>query len=611
MKRRHNMQFGAEYCDDGSVRFRLWAPAARQVELCLAASNSAARLSLERCDNGWFELVTDAAKPGTQYRFRIDGGKEVPDPASRFQPEDVHGPSEVINPATFDWKDDSWRGRRWEEAVIYELHVGAFTPAGTFSAVGERLDYLADLGITAIELMPVADFPGQRNWGYDGVFPFAPDSTYGRPEDLKQLVRSAHDHGVMVLLDVVYNHFGPEGNYLNSYAPQFFTDRHKTPWGNAINFDGFESRTVRDFFINNALYWLTEYQVDGLRLDAVHAIIDDSTPHILTELADAVRSSVEPDRHVHLILENDRNQARFLQRTRGCQTRAYSAQWNDDIHHALHVLITGERDGYYSDYSERPLDQLGRCLVEGFAYQGEGSPSRNGQARGERTAGLPPSAFVSFLQNHDQIGNRAFGERVATIADPRAVRAAMAILLLAPFPPLLFMGEEFGAKTPFLFFCDFEKGLAEAVAAGRRNEFARFIRFNDPVARAGIPDPNAATTFEMSRLDWDDLAQPHHRDWLRFYRHLLKLRCRYIASRLANACAIEAHYEVHGDRGLTAHWNFPDGSKLDLLANLGSVSLTGLAPPTIQMIYASEEASETALKRGTLPAWSVAWFLES
>jgi malto-oligosyltrehalose trehalohydrolase len=415
----------------------------------------------------------------------------------------------------------------------------------------------------------------------------------------------------MVLLDVVYNHFGPEGNYLNSYAPQFFTDRHKTPWGNAINFDGFESRTVRDFFINNALYWLTEYQVDGLRLDAVHAIIDDSTPHILTELADEVRSSVEPDRHVHLILENDHNQARYLQRTRRCQTRAYSAQWNDDIHHALHVLITGERDGYYSDYSERPLDQLGRCLVEGFAYQGECSPYRNGQARGERTAGLPPSAFVSFLQNHDQIGNRAFGERVATIADPRAVRAAMAILLLVPSPPLLFMGEEFGAKTPFLFFCDFEKGLAEAVAAGRRNEFARFTRFNDPAARAGIPDPNAATTFEMSRLDWDDLAQPHHRDWLRFYRQLLKLRCQYIASRLANACAIEAHYEVHGDRGLTAHWDFPDGSKLDLLANLGSALLTGLAPPTTQMIYASEEASQTALKRGTLPAWSVAWFLES
>jgi maltooligosyltrehalose trehalohydrolase len=459
--------------------------------------------------------------------------------------------------------------------------------------------------------MPVADFPGQRNWGYDGVFPFAPDSTYGRPEDLKTLIQTAHDHGVMVLLDVVYNHFGPEGNYLNSYAPQFFTDRHKTPWGNAINFDGPESRVVRDFFIHNALYWLSEYQVDGLRLDAVHAIIDDSTPHILMELADAVRSSFEPDRHVHLILENDHNQARYLQRTKRCQIQAYSAQWNDDIHHTLHVLIAGEQDGYYSDYSERPLHQLGRCLVEGFAYQGECSPYRNGQARGERAAGLPPSAFVSFLQNHDQIGNRAFGDRVTTIADPLAVRAAMAILLIAPSPPLLFMGEEFGARTPFLFFCDFEKGLAEAVAAGRRNEFARFTRFNDPATRAGIPDPNAATTFEASRLDWDDLAQPHHRDWLSFYRQLLQLRCEHIVSRLVDECAIEAHYEVHGDRGLNAQWGFPDGSKLNLLANLGSASLTGLAVPTSPMIYASEEASGAALKRGTLPPWSVAWFLKS
>ena len=611
MKRRHNMPFGAEHREDGSVRFRLWAPAARQVQLCLAASNDVTRLPLERCDHGWFELVTDAAKPGMRYRFRIDGGQEIPDAASRFQPEDVHGPSEVIDPTTFEWKGDTWRGRRWEEAVIYELHVGAFTTAGTFSAVGERLDYLEDLGITAIELMPVADFPGQRNWGYDGVFPFAPDSTYGRPEDLKALVQSAHDRGLMVLLDVVYNHFGPEGNYLNSYAPQFFTDRHKTPWGNAINFDGTESQVVRDFFIQNALYWLIEYQFDGLRLDAVHAIIDDSTPHFLRELADAVRSSVESDRYVHLILENDLNQACYLQRTKRCEIQGYNAQWNDDIHHALHVLITGERDGYYSDYSERPLDQLGRCLVEGFAYQGEQSLFRNRQARGERTAGLPPSAFVSFLQNHDQIGNRAFGERIATIADPQAVRVAMAILLLAPSPPLLFMGEEFGAETPFLFFCDFEKGLAEAVAAGRRNEFARFARFNDPAARAGIPDPNAATTFEASRLDWDDLAQPRHRDWLRFYRRLLKLRCQHIVRHISDACAIKAFYEVHGDHGLIAHWDFPDGSKLALLANLSSASLTGFAVPASQVIYTSEGVNTDALRQGTLPAWSVAWFLES
>jgi len=610
MKRRHDMPFGAQYRDDGSVRFRLWAPAAHQVELCLADGNNSTRLPLGRGNEGWFELVTDAAGPGTHYYFRIDDGREVPDPASRFQPRDVHGPSEVIDPGAFDWQDDGWNGRRWEEAVIYELHVGAFAPSGTFSAVRERLDYLADLGITALELMPVADFPGKRNWGYDGVLPFAPDSTYGRPEDLKQLVQSAHDRGMMVLLDVVYNHFGPEGNYLNLYAPQFFTDRHHTPWGNGINFDGPESRVVRDFFIHNALYWLTEYHFDGLRLDAVDAIVDNSRPDILTELADAVRSSTAPDRQVHLILENDRNQARYLQRTERCRPQTYTAQWNDDIHHALHVLITGERDGYYSDYSERPLENLGRCLVAGFAYQGEASFYRNGETRGESTAGLPPTAFISFLQNHDQIGNRAFGERITEIAEFPAVRAAVAILLLAPSPPLLFMGEEFGAETPFLFFCDFEKDLAAAVTAGRRKEFARFAKFNDPMERERIPDPSAATTFEASRLTWNVIQQSQHRDWLRFYRQLLKLRCQHIAPRLSSACAVKAGYEVHGDRGLSVHWAFSDGSKLTLLANLGVHSISGIASPTGQVIYASEEGSADAMKRGAMPPWSVVWFLE-
>jgi maltooligosyltrehalose trehalohydrolase len=614
MNRRHNMPFGAEcreakYREDGSVRFRLWAPAARRVDLCLVSANTPTQLALNRSDDGWFELVTSEAKPGSQYFFRIDGAQQVPDPASRFQPEDVHGPSEVIDPAAFDWKDNNWRGRPWEEAVIYELHVGTFTPSGTFSSICELLDYLADLGVTALELMPVSDFPGQRNWGYDGVYPFAPDSVYGRPEDLKELVQSAHSRGIMVLLDVVYNHFGPEGNYLNSYAPQFFTDRHHTPWGSAINFDGAESRTVRDFFIHNALYWLTEYHLDGLRLDAVHAVIDDSTPHILTELADAVRNTVDPDRHVHLILENDNNQSRYLRRDSTCQPKTYTAQWNDDIHHALHVLITGERDGYYVDYSNRPLDLLGRCLVRGFAYQGEVSLHRNGQTRGEPTTGLPPAAFISFLQNHDQIGNRSFGERIATIADPRALRAAAAILLLAPFPPMLFMGEEFGSKTPFLFFCDFEKSLAEAVTAGRRNEFARFAPFNDPSARAEIPDPSAATTFEASRLDWGVIAQPDHREWLRFYRQLLKLRCQHIVSHLYTGCVFDADYEILGDTGLAAHWEFADRSKLSLLANLGTTSLSELAHPSGQIIYANEETL-AALKERTLPAWSVVWSLK-
>lgn len=611
MKRRHDMPFGAECRDDGSVRFRLWAPAARRVELRLSGAHRATRLPLQQRDEGWFELTTEAARPGMLYRFQIDDAQEVPDPASRFQPQDVHGPSEIIDPEAFDWQDRDWLGRPWKEAVIYELHVGAFTPSGQFSSVRGRLDYLADLGVTAIELMPVSDFPGRRNWGYDGVFPFAPDSAYGRPEDLKRLVQSAHEHGIMVVLDVVYNHFGPEGNYLNSYAPQFFTDRHRTPWGKAINFDGPESRAVRDFVVHNALYWLTEYHLDGLRLDAVHAILDDSTPHILAELADAVRKSVGPERHVHLILENEFNQVRYLQRTKRCTTKSYNAQWNDDIHHALHVLITSEKDGYYSDYSDRPVDRLGRCLSEGFAYQGDVSLYRNGEARGDRTTGLPPGAFVSFLQNHDQVGNRAFGERITTIADARAVKAAVAILVLAPSPPLLFMGEEFGVQTPFLFFCDFEKSLAPAVAAGRRNEFARFARFNDPAAREGIPDPNAATTFKASKLDWHDLAQTRHQEWSNFYRRLLKLRSQYVISRFSEACALNADYGLHGDRGLTARWEISGGAKLTLLANLGPAAISGLTAPNGQMIFATAGVSDAALNQGTLPAWSVAWFLES
>jgi 1,4-alpha-glucan branching enzyme/maltooligosyltrehalose trehalohydrolase len=369
------MPFGAE-CLDVGVRFRLWAPAARGVELCLG-SDSSKKIPLESLAQGCFELITQAAGPGTQYRFRINGAQEVPDPASRFQPNDVHGPSEVIDPGAFDWQDGDWHGRPWEEAVIYELHVGAFTQAGKFSSVRERLDHLAETGVTALELMPVADFPGKRNWGYDGVFTFAPDSVYGRPEDLKELVQAAHQRGIMVLLDVVYNHFGPEGNYLGVYAPQFFTSRHHTPWGNAINFDGAESRAVRDFFIHNALYWLNEFHFDGLRLDAVHAIIDDSKPDILTELADTVRQAIDPGRHVHLILEHEFNHSRYLRRGERCQTQGYTAQWNDDIHHALHVLITGEKDGYYTDYGQSPLHLLGRCLAEGFAFQGEPSLFRN------------------------------------------------------------------------------------------------------------------------------------------------------------------------------------------------------------------------------------------
>jgi malto-oligosyltrehalose trehalohydrolase len=409
MKRRHEMPFGAALRDDGTTCFRLWAPAAARVDLALATTRAHAALPLAALDGGWFEAIAPDAPHGSRYAFRIDGERTVPDPASRSNPDDVHAPSMVVDPLAFDWQDAGWRGRPWHEAVLYELHVGTFTREGTFAAAIGRLDYLAGLGITAIELMPLADFPGTRNWGYDGVLPFAPDATYGPPETLKALVQAAHARGLMVLLDVVYNHFGPEGNYLHLYAPQFFNPTHRTPWGAAINFDGPGSRTVRDFFVHNALFWLEEYHFDGLRLDAVHAIADGSRPDIVAELAAAVRAGPGRDRHVHLVLENDANQARYLGRDESRAPLFATAQWNDDLHHAFHVLLTGERDGYYADYAERPLRHLGRALAEGFSYQGEASAYRANRTRGEPSVHLPATAFVSFLQTHDQVGNRAFG----------------------------------------------------------------------------------------------------------------------------------------------------------------------------------------------------------
>lgn len=597
----HSMPFGAEVLDNGSVRFRLWAPKAGRVDVCLESGRP---LTLEAREGGWYELTTPEAHAGTRYRFQIDGGTEVPDPASRFQPEDVNGPSEVVDARAFEWSDESWRGRAWEEAVIYELHVGAFTSQGTFRAIEQRLDYLGELGVTAIELMPVADFPGRRNWGYDGVLPFAPDSSYGRPEDLKHLVQAAHAKGLMIFLDVVYNHFGPEGNYLRLYSPHFFTERHCTPWGDGINFDGPESRVVRDFFIHNALYWLEEFHFDGLRLDAVHAIADDSTPDILTELAQAVRERFRDQRPVHLVLENYENASHYLRRAPGRQIDLYDAQWNDDIHHALHVLITGESDGYYSDYAAHPVRDLNLCLTEGFAYQGDFSRFAK-EKRGESTAGLPPSAFISFLQNHDQVGNRAFGERISRLAEPNALKAAMEILLLAPAPPLLFMGEEFGATSPFLFFCDFKGQLAEAVTNGRRNEFTRFAQFSSPELLARIPDPNAEQTFLQSKLDWESLTGEPHVEWLRFYRELLEVRRRMIIPRLRGISFSRAEF-LEGQRRLAVDWACAGGT-LQLRANLGVEP--GPTVEAAEPFYSSSEEARKDFAGAILPPWSVVWSL--
>ena len=466
MRHRHPMRFGAQPLEAGGVRFGLWAPGAGAVELLLqrapggrgqgaaadaaATADAADALPMPRTADGWFELEVPDAAAGQRYCFRIDGGLAVPDPASRANPLDVHGASEVVDAHAFDWPDDGWRGRPWEEAVVYELHVGTFTPAGTFAAVIDRLDYLAGLGVTAIELMPVAEFAGRRGWGYDGVLPYAPDSSYGTPDDLKRLVAAAHARGLMVLLDVVYNHFGPEGNYLGAYAPQFFTDRIATPWGAAIDYDGAHGRWVRRFAIDNALYWIEEFRFDGLRLDAVHAIMGDTSPSVLDELAQAVHAGPGRERHVHLVLENDDNAARHLARDGAGRPLGFTAQWDDDLHHALHVVTTGQTDGYYADYAADAPAVLARCLAEGFAYQGQASAFRQGAPRGEPSAHLPPGAFVAFAQNHDQIGNRALGERLGRLATPAAREAAAAILLLAPLVPMLFMGEEFDAATPFL-----------------------------------------------------------------------------------------------------------------------------------------------------------------
>jgi len=608
MKCRHAMPFGTELLEDGTTRFSIWAPGVPRLALEIATGAAHSETPMTPLGEGWYQAILPHAPAGTRYRYRTDEGA-FPDPASRYNPENVHAPSMVIDPLDFDWRDAAWTGRPWEESVIYELHVGTFTPHGTFAAASERLDYLAGLGVTALEIMPVAGFPGQRNWGYDGVLPFAPDAAYGTPEDLKRLIEEAHLLGLMVFLDVVYNHFGPEGNYLHHYAPQFFNARHHTPWGAAINFDAEGSRTVRDFFVHNALYWIEEFRFDGLRLDAVHAIADDSDPDIVTGIARALHEGPGRERRIHLVLENDRNQARYLARDGAQRPVKASAQWNDDVHHALHVLLTGESDGYYADYAERPLWYLGRSLAQGFAYQGEPSRFREGSPRGEPSAHLPATAFVSFLQTHDQVGNRALGERLCALADPQALQAAVACLLLAPSPPLIFMGEEFGASTPFLFFCDFGPELAAAVTRGRREEFARFARFRDGAAQAAIPDPNDSSTFTACKLRWNEISSRIHRNWLVLYRDLLALRRRLITPRLPGMKPGGAFGIEDGDV-LRVRWTLGDGSRLHLLANFAATPSRPQMIPPGEIVYASPSLAGGESGVRPLPACCVAFTLE-
>ncbi|NWD48172.1 malto-oligosyltrehalose trehalohydrolase [Pseudomonas gingeri] len=567
---------GAVMLDAEHTRFALWAPDSYYVSVDLEDGRSLAMLPQ---NDGWFTLET-RCEAGTRYRYNIDGELQVCDPASRAQAGGVQAPSVVVDPLAYHWQHKDWQGRPWHTAVIYELHVGAL---GGYRAVEQHLSRLAALGITAIELMPLAEFPGERNWGYDGVLPYAPCASYGSPEDLKHLIDSAHGHGLMVILDVVYNHFGPDGNFLGRYAKDFFREDRQTPWGAAIDF---RRREVRDFFIDNALMWLLEYRFDGLRLDAVHAL-GDST--FLRELSRTVRQQVDPARHVWLTVENEFNQASLLE-------EAYDGQWNDDGHNALHVLLTGETESYYADYARETTTKLARCLSQGFVYQGH--PNRHGRSRGEPSAHLPPTAFILFLQNHDQIGNRALGERLNQLCPAPALRAATVLLLLSPMIPLMFMGDETGAEEPFLFFTDHHGELADAVREGRRAEFAEFAAFADPDGRAHIPDPNAASTFAASCPDFDAPVHFTREATARLYRQLLEIRHRELIPRLPGAQALGA--DVLADGALSARWRLGDGSLLRIDLNLGATPVEHSADSNASWLFESTAGATRQLDEGSL-----------
>ncbi|WP_426239189.1 malto-oligosyltrehalose trehalohydrolase [Pararhizobium sp. DWP1-1-3] len=579
--------FGPLVLEDG-VEFRLWAPLAEDVSLVIEGSSPR---EMERSDDGWHRCHIPGIGPGSRYKFGLPDGSEVPDPASRHQPEDVHGASEVIDLRYFEWKASDWLGRPWEESVIYELHIGSFTQQGTFRAAIERLDHLAELGVTSIQIMPVGDFPGRYNWGYDSVLPYAPDSSYGRPEDLMALVDAAHVRGINVFLDVVYNHFGPDGNYLATYAP-LFTEHHKTPWGNGVNYDGEGSKAVREFIIQNAIYWITEFRLDGLRLDAVHAINDDAEEHLLHELARRAREAAGTRRHVHLIVENENNDSDLLRRDEDGRATSFTAQWNDDVHHVLHIAATGETFGYYQDYADDD-GKVGRALAEGFVFQGEHMPYR-GDSRGKPTTGLPPTAFISFIQNHDQIGNRALGDRMITYRPPEPIKAVIAVYLLSPQIPMLFMGEEWGAREPFPYFCGFDDELNVKVRKGRREELSRLPGFDAD----DLLDPTARSTFEMAKLDWSQLVGTGASDMLAFYRSLLTLRKDRIVPLLQGASGSGSFR--HEGRLTIVDWTLAGGSMLYLLANFSDEPVTIPSPFVGERIFLHGSNSE-----GTLAPWSV------
>ena len=570
-------RLGAHWAE-GRCAFRVWAPRARRVEVCLSAPREA-RVALARDERGYHAGVLEEIRPGSLYRYSLDGGPERPDPASRYQPLGVHGPSAVVDPA-HAWRDAGWRGLPLAEYVLYELHVGTFSGEGSFAGVVPHLAELEELGITAVELMPVAQFPGERNWGYDGVQPFAVQASYGGPQGLKELVDACHLQGLAVVLDVVYNHLGPEGNYLAEFGP-YFTDRYRTPWGPALNFDGPGSDEVRAFFVETARVWIEEFHVDALRLDAVHAIHDASARPFLRELAEALAERGEAlGRRVHLIAESSLNDPRLL---RPAELGGYGldAQWNDDFHHALHALLTGEREGYYQDFGR--LEDLETALRDGYVYAGRHSRYR-GRRHGSPCRDLPPRRFVVSSQNHDQVGNRMLGERLGAQVDLERVKLAAAAVLLSPYVPLLFMGEEYGERAPFLYFVSHsDPELVEAVRRGRREEFAAFAWRGEP------PDPQDERTFRRSRLDHSLKQQEPHKRLLEFHGALLRLR----RGHPALACLEREGIEVRRSDDAPVLWvrRRAAGAQALLLLHLGEAEAS-LAFPAGVWTRALDSAEE-------------------
>ncbi len=514
------MKIGANYIGKERCEFVVWAPFLKKVELkiippVLGANHDLSLHIMEKDDNGYWKKVIDDTPPGALYFYRLEGEKERPDPASYFQPQGVHGPSQVIDHNSFGWKDGGWTGIPISQMVIYETHVGTFTPEGKFISIIPRLDEIRDLGVNAIEIMPVAQFPGERNWGYDGVYPFAVQNSYSGPHGLKTLVNECHKNGIAVVLDVVYNHFGPEGNYILEFGP-YFTDKYKTPWGKAINFDGPYRDEVRNFFIENALYWFKNYHIDALRLDAIHAIFDMSAKPFLEEISERVEEfSKKEGRKFYLIAESDLNDVRVI-KPNELGGYGIDAQWCDDFHHSLHALLTGEDSGYYTDFGR--VENLIKSLREGFVYSGQHSRYRK-KRHGNSSKDRPAGQFVAFSQNHDQVGNRMLGERLSNLIPFEGLKLAAGVVLLSPYIPLIFMGEEYGEESPFLYFVSHsDPDLIEAVREGRKEEFKLFSWKGEP------PDPQSVGTFLMSKLKWEKRMEGKHKVLLGFYKNLIGLR---------------------------------------------------------------------------------------